>query len=59
VIILVLTLICCGIALICLTLWGLDSRAKRRSAEDKLLVARVRADYLHDQVPFPMGERLP
>jgi hypothetical protein len=41
------------------TVWALDQRAKRRTAEDDATIARLRADVLADQVPFPRGERLP
>lgn len=44
---------------VCLGADDLDQRAKRREAEDDLVLARGRADRLSDHVPFPMGERLP
>jgi hypothetical protein len=47
-----------GILAIFAALWR-EERRKRRKAEDRELVARVRGDYLESQVPFPRGEELP
>ena len=47
------------VLLLIVLLWGLDQRAKRRDAEDDVVLARHHADILADDMPFPRGRRLP
>lgn len=48
------------VALLALTVWGFDQRAKRIEAEDDLSIERMRNGLLHEQVPFPFErEQLP
>lgn len=46
-------------ALVCLGVDDVEQRIRARDAEDDLVLARDREDRLHDQVPYPMGSRLP
>lgn len=46
------------IALMFFYLWRAES-GRRLEVEDDLVIARLRGDVLHEQVPFPYGEQLP
>jgi hypothetical protein len=46
------------IVAILFNLWRKE-RNRRRDAEDDLVMEQLRGDLLHEQVPFPYGEKLP